>query len=485
VINTVTAGDTTVTGTGVAGSTITVTFPNDTTATAVVNGNGIWSITNLPTDVTLTAGQTITATQLTLGMTVSPAVSTTVINALTITQPYTGNTTVSGTGAPGYTVTVTLPDGTTYPTTVGVNGAWTVSLPTGTALKYGDTIQATQTDPSGNNTSAVKSVKVINYTNGGSGTSGGGGGGGGGTATTTYTVTYHANNGANEANVVSSGNSSGATITVADNTFTAPTNETFAGWSNSANGAVTYQPGDTFTMPASNVDLYAVWSSNTKPLALNSQDHMAYMSGYPDGTVRPNANISREEVAAIFYRLLTDDSRAQYQSSTTGFSDVPASRWSATAIATLEKAGVLTGYQNGTFRPKDPITRAEFAAIAARFDQSNVTSNSSTQFSDIQGNWAQDSIQRAAGLGWITGFSDGTFRPKQDITRAEAATLINRVLDREPESASDLLSGMKTWKDNSDPSAWYYLAIQEATNSHTYERKSDNSTYETWVKLLP
>lgn len=218
---------------------------------------------------------------------------------------------------------------------------------------------------------------------------------------------------------------------------------------------------------------------NTAPV-LDREEHGAYISGYPDGTVRPQANISREETAAIFYRLLDEESRSRYHSTGSSYSDMTPARWSDESIATMAKAGILSGYPDGAFRPGQSITRAEFAAIAARFDSG--TDEGGLQFPDIAGHWAEKEIKRAAAAGWISGYPDGTFKPNQPITRAEAVTLINRMLDRQPETAKDLLSGMKTWSDNVDQNAWYYLAIQEAGNGHEYTRKNDK-VHETWTTL--
>ena len=214
-----------------------------------------------------------------------------------------------------------------------------------------------------------------------------------------------------------------------------------------------------------------------QPEKMLTDEHIAYVGGYPDGTVRPEANITRAEVATIFYRLLTDDARALYESDASTFTDVKNGAWYTTAIATLAKAGIIDGYKDGTFRPDANITRAEFAAIAARFDHSNPSISAS--FSDISGHWAKDLIERASALGWVNGYKDGTFRPDVAITRAEAVTLINRVLDRDTLTSSSLLDGMKTWPDSAQ-SAWYYLAVQEATNGHTCTMENG---VEVWTEL--
>ena len=215
-------------------------------------------------------------------------------------------------------------------------------------------------------------------------------------------------------------------------------------------------------------------------LGLNTTDHFAYIVGYGNGEVRPQNNITRAEVATIFFRLLTDDVRDENLTKTNRYSDVAATSWYNTAVSTLSSMGIITGYPDGTFRPNAAITRAEFAAIAARFD--NDGDKTAAKFSDIATHWAKDEISIAYNNGWITGYPGGTFGPQRDITRAETMTLVNRVLNRQPETEDDLLPNMTVWTDNANPKAWYYLAVQEATNSHYYEFKT-NSQYEKWTEL--
>ena len=215
-------------------------------------------------------------------------------------------------------------------------------------------------------------------------------------------------------------------------------------------------------------------------LGLNTTDHFAYIVGYGNGEVRPQNNITRAEVATIFFRLLTDDVRDENLTKTNRYSDVAATSWYNTAVSTLSSMGIITGYPDGTFRPNAAITRAEFAAIAARFD--NDGDKTAAKFSDIATHWGKDEISIAYNNGWITGYPDGTFGPQRDITRAETMTLVNRVLNRQPETEDDLLPNMTVWTDNANPKAWYYLAVQEATNSHYYEFKM-NSQYEKWTEL--
>ena len=215
-------------------------------------------------------------------------------------------------------------------------------------------------------------------------------------------------------------------------------------------------------------------------LGLNTTDHFAYIIGYGNGKVRPQNNITRAEVATIFFRLLTDDVRDENLTKTNRYSDVAATSWYNTAVSTLSSMGIITGYPDGTFRPNAAITRVEFAAIAARFD--NDGDKTAAKFSDIATHWAKDEISIAYNNGWITGYPDGTFGPQRDITRAETMTLVNRVLNRQPETEDDLLPNMTVWTGNANPKAWYYLAVQEATNSHYYEFKT-NSQYEKWTEL--
>lgn len=216
----------------------------------------------------------------------------------------------------------------------------------------------------------------------------------------------------------------------------------------------------------------------TTPSLLNGDDHFAYIIGSSDALVRPNDNITRAGVATIFFRLLKDSVRDANLLTGCTYTDVPDGHWANTAISTMTGLDIVRGYDAAAFGPGDPITRAQFAAICARFDTGK--SNGSRTFSDIEGHWAKAYIERAAELGWISGFQDGTFRPDAYITRAQAVTMINRMLNRLPEDPSDLLPGMNVWPD-CKPGDWFYLAIQEATNSHDYRRKA--GSYETWTDL--
>ena len=217
----------------------------------------------------------------------------------------------------------------------------------------------------------------------------------------------------------------------------------------------------------------------TTPDLLNDSDHFAYVIGYMDGNVRPYGLISRAETTTIFFRLLKDSVRDGNLLTSNTYTDVADDYWANTAISTMTGLGIVQGRSTTTFDPKAPITRAQFAAICARFDTGK--SSGTQSFTDIKGHWAEKYIERAAELGWIKGFEDGTFRPDTYITRAQAMTMINRVLNRIPEENSDLLAGMNTWPD-CNPGDWFYLAVQEATNSHDFKHKAGN--YETWTKLM-
>lgn len=289
----------------------------------------------------------------------------------------------------------------------------------------------------------------------------------------------------------------GGSYTVAPAQTTSQSRYTFIGWR--VNGI-----GDIVTSLENlqqDVKLVGVWSYRSSggssgggggrkptvdipddvPTGLNGDDHFAYIVGYPDGNVNPGGNITRAEVATIFFRLLTEDVRTANSTQSNSLSDVSRGQWFNHAISTLSSMGIVKGNPDGTFDPDAPITRAEFAAIAARFDDKNT--NTTSNFSDIASHWAKDEIGVAANKGWINGYPDSTFRPDQYITRAEAMTLVNRVLNRLPEKSEDLLDDMIKWPDNADASVWYYLAVQEATNSHDYSDKSDADKYEKWTKI--
>ena len=224
--------------------------------------------------------------------------------------------------------------------------------------------------------------------------------------------------------------------------------------------------------------VYAGWVATGVPDMLNGDDHDAYVIGYPDGNVRPQGNISRAETATIFFRLLKADTRDGNLTAENVFADVANGKWFNKAVSTMAKLGIVKGRSAESFAPDAPITRAEFAAICARFNTK--PTNTSNSFSDISGHWAEAEIERAVAFGWIAGYPDGTFRPDTYITRAEAMTMINRVLCRMPQDEKDLLRTMVVWPDNK-PTDWHYLAVQEATNSHEFARKG--AVNEKWTKL--
>ena len=233
------------------------------------------------------------------------------------------------------------------------------------------------------------------------------------------------------------------------------------------------------------------------PTGLDLKNHYGYIIGYPvdyytgkpttDQTkkpVRPEGKITRAEVATIYFRMLTDESRTKFWSQSNSYSDVKTGDWFNNAVSTLSNAGIIAGYEDGSFRPNGYITRAEFATIAARFF--DVTYNGKDLFPDISGHWAKDYINQAANKGFVNGYEDGTFKPDRNITRAEAVTLVNRTLDRHPDK-NHFTKDMLVWPDNMDQTKWYYADMQEATNSHTYQMKenSDKTKYENWTKTLP
>ena len=221
------------------------------------------------------------------------------------------------------------------------------------------------------------------------------------------------------------------------------------------------------------------------------EDHVSYIIGYPDGNVRPSQNITRAEVATVFYRLLNNDVRMEYWTQENLYSDVNTGDWFNNCISVMTRLGILCGYDGATFRPNHDITRAELAGIAGRFARMmKISGDNDVYFGDIQGHWGENEIMLAAKIGWVLGYPDGTYRPDEPIKRSEFMTLVNRMLERMPENESDLLAGqMKTWPDNSNKDAWYYLAVQEATNSHEANYKEEKVPglpfqYEYWTKMM-
>jgi hypothetical protein len=265
----------------------------------------------------------------------------------------------------------------------------------------------------------------------------------------------------------------------------------------------------TFTMIGEDVTVTANWTERERrpddPPVIDIQDtdpplstypfipdHVAYVIGYPDGNVKPERNVTRAEVTTVFFRLLLDSVRKEYWTQNNSFSDVQKGFWYNNAVSVMSKMEVVNGYPDGTFKPNGTITRGELATIAARFARMRYgieETNPNVSFSDIAGHWAEKDIKFAASIGWVNGYPDGTCRPNNNITRAEFMTLVNRMLERAPERPGDLLPDMIKWPDNADTNKWYYLAIQEASNSHEPVYKSElvpgmSFPYEYWLQLI-
>ena len=249
----------------------------------------------------------------------------------------------------------------------------------------------------------------------------------------------------------------------------------------------TYEPGKTVENEAKSPDV-TVKSEPITPVGpskpqLNYEDHYAYVVGYPDGLVHPERNITRAEVATIFFRMLLDESREYFWAQENDFSDVAETDWFNNAVSTLANAQLINGYPDGSYRPNANITRAEFATIAIRFFLDEDVEIEENNLSDVKGHWAEANINLAYALELINGYPDGTFRPDQKITRAEAMAIVNRVLKRAPEK-DHLLKDMIEWPDNLNTAAWYYADVQEATNSHKFHMDKEEE-YEIWTELLP
>ena len=249
---------------------------------------------------------------------------------------------------------------------------------------------------------------------------------------------------------------------------------TFVGWEDADTGEVV-----TEVKLDENKLVKARYKKTTVPSMLRESPHDAYVKGYEGGIVKPGNNITRAEVTMIFYRLLKDEVREANHSLENSFNDVAEGSWFNEAVSTMAKLGIIKGRSDTVFDPNAPITRAEYAAICARFDESETIDRH--EFNDITGHWAEKLIAKAVILGWVKGYSDMSFKPANPITRAEAMTLTNRVLQRLPKSTDDLLPGMQAFSDNANPSAWYYLAVQEAANSHESDIAEDG--HEHWTEL--
>ncbi len=269
----------------------------------------------------------------------------------------------------------------------------------------------------------------------------------------------------------------GTTINVSNITVVLPKGMKFDGWFTDAECTIPADPSMTVT---ADTVLYAKTSKMDGSEVMDKENHYAYIIGYPDGTVKPLKNISREEVATIFFRLLKEDIRNDLLKTTNNFTDVDINRWSNNAISTMEGYGLITGYNDNTFRPTNAITRAEFIAMAARFYE--VTDNATANFSDTTGHWAEKYIASATEKGWVNGYSDNTFRPDQYITRAEAMTIINNMLDRQV-TKEGLHENATQWSDNTED-AWYYYEVLEATNSHKCAERENASQNEVWTECI-
>jgi len=323
---------------------------------------------------------------------------------------------------------------------------------------------------------------------------------------TAFTVTYDGNgHTGGSAPIDPQGYLEGESVIIQDRGNLTRSRYSFIGWNTERDGSGDwYQPGDTFTMLRENVTFYAQWrfegssgggGGGTRPGPPVDTDgperpippdvfspyHEAYLVGYPDGTIRPNSTITRAEVATIIFRLLDDNYRTQIWRQSNPFDDVVSTNWFNNAVSTLTNADIIEGFPDGTFRGNQAITRAEFVTIVSRFIEES-SHTGSDLFNDISGHWAREYINSVGHYDWIRGFAGGDFRPNQSITRAEAAAIVNRMLNRLPETSADLLPGMVTWSDNMNTNAWFYLYIQEATNSHDHEMKADG-VHERWTEL--
>lgn len=377
--------------------------------------------------------------------------------------------------APTYTLTFNTNGGSAISTLTKAENA-VVNLASYVPTKAGYTFAGWHTD-------AALTQKVTSVTMDGNKTvyakwnveSSGGGGGGGGV--TQYTITFKSSDGTELDSVKKNANT---IVELEAFTFTKE-GYVLEGWY--TDKELTQKV--TSIKLTKNIILYAKWVKKDTPSKpgdhpdMLTTEHYAYIVGREGNRIEPMANITRAEVATIFFRLLTEEIRSQNLSHTNGFADVNENDWFNTAVSTLAKLGILEGRTADTFAPAANITRAEFTTIAARL--SKALHVGEDLFPDIAGHWAKEYINIAAGIGWVVG-DNGFFRPDDNITRAEAMTLVNRMLNRVPESTADLLDGMTRWEDNADTNAWYYLAVQEATNSHDCEMKADG-VHEKWTAL--
>gem|GEM_PF-2062474 len=464
--NTISVGSTataTVTASGF-GSPVTYAWGSSNPAVATVSGSGntatVTGVAAGTTTITCTVSDgvnSVIVTPVTLTVTTATATLSLANTSITVGSSTTATVADSGFSSPTYTWN------SSNPTAATVSGSGNTATVTGVAAGT-FVITCTVNDA----TTSLPATATITVTTGGGGPSGGGGGG-----PSTYAVTYNANGGSGSRTV--SGLASGATHTVlaSDAAGITRSGYTFQGWNTQANGNGTdYDAGDSITVTAS-VTLYAQWKSDAN-LALNMEDHFAYLAGNDQGNFNPDAKMTRAQVAQMLYNLLLDNSRGNSAS----FSDVSSGAWYYEAVITLADKGVISGYTDGTFRPNASITRAEFVTMLSKFTS---VSSGSSPFSDVTtSHWAYDYIVSATAKGWIGGYTDGTFRPNQGITRAEAVRVTNVLLGRSADTAYvdanpeiNIFSDVKT-------SHWAYYEIMEATVDHDYTKDSSNA--ETWSK---
>ncbi len=381
---------------------------------------------------------------------------------------------------PKYTLTFDTKGGTTYDALTLGEGS-VVNLAEYTPTKANYTFEGWYSEPEYTNkvTSVTLDSNKTVYAKWKAASTGGGGGGGGGAAVTKYTITFK---NADDTEIEKVQYDANATVDLGKHK---PEKDgfVFEGWYTDKE----LKNKVTSIKLTKDTVLYANWSNKDnspsvkpdyKPSIL-TDEHYAYIVGREGGMIAPESDITRAEVATIIYRLLDEDERNKAKTKENVFTDVNEDNWFNTAVSTLASLELVKGRTTETFAPNAFITRAELATIFARMVE--VEYDGKVLFSDVSGHWAESYINEAATAEWIVGYN-GLFRPDDNITRAEVMTLVNRVLNREPESKDDLLEGMITWKDNADENAWYYLAVQEATNSHTYNIKTDGK-HEKWTSL--
>ena len=472
IVDTITEGDKTVTGTGEPGASIVVTLPGGSAITAEVDENGSWSV-DIPEGIELGAGDKITVTQTEKGKNPGSPIETVVNPRNTVEVAFDANGGSLQQGASSKTLAVGEPYGA-LPGAARIGSYYFVgwyTQPTGGERVYSSTIMTVSEDHT--------LYAHWEYT-----------GGGGDIALPHYTVTFYSNY-APEIVVATVYNIVAGSSVGQPNMPSNPVRDgyAFAGWNTAYSGM-----GSNFTaatMVNGNMQVYAQWINTGggndngdddsliiidegPPLAGFMSDHIPYISGYPDNSMKPNFAITRAEVAMIFFRLLSSEEKNLPRASV--FSDIPVSAWYTQAVNYLAGIEILTGYPGGDFRPNQQITRAEFATIATRFD--NLVSSETNAFPDVHGHWAETYINSAFIKGWVSGYPDGTFKPQQNITRAEVVKVVNTMLDRKIRT-ENIPAGIK--KFNDIDGHWAYGEIVEASNGHDYFRRNDG--YETWLQM--